>query len=1351
VVAENRRRQQPQRRGSDSDRSTRADALRRFAAEVSGREDLDGLFRDVIDESFTLFGVDEAGLWTYDASPTPLKLAAQRGLAREVLEIIATLPRDAPTAGMAAMRAQEVRVMRGDLNQTLPEVQEKYLRAGIQTICYVPIVFQHEPLGLLVLYHHRDYVWTADETELARAFADHMATAISNARLASSTRTLAARLRVISELAGRLSNIRDVAGIAEAMVLESRQLIDCDSIRVYRVDHDAGWCEPIAAQEPQGSAGQVDIERLRVRVGAGLTGWVAERGETVRLANAIDDSRCITLESDGTPASALLVPMTYEGTVHGVLVASKDGYDQFDADDETTLTIFAGYAAHAIVNATNMARLERQQLELEHQLDGQRRLLEVNERLLSNLDADGVLDLIADSLKALVPYDSLTVYRADREAGIRRAVFARDRFADLILAHEAPLGVGISGWVLDHSQAVLSNTAHVDPRSVQVPGTPFEPEAMIVCPLLVDGEAIGTLNIGRMGEAEAAFSPNEFELTQLFAGQASIALQNAEAHGAVQVRAEHDALTGLRNHGSFQRELGEAVDGSGRAFSILMLDMDNFKAFNDERGHPAGDALLVAIAGAMASATREGDRIYRYGGDEFAAILHGADRNAAHDVAERIRQAVADQSAATEGPPVTISVGVACFPDDGVTKDALVGVADRAMYMAKPGGRSTRVPEAQADPYLRALDETAIALLDRHGQDELLETILTRATALLGTPHGYLYLAEPDDSVLVVRHGTGNFSDYVGFRLPIDEGLGGQVYRTGTALVVDDYDSWIGRSEDFPSGTFRAVMGVPLTSAGRVVGVLGLSSGAAERRWGEREIAALTSFAQLASIALENARLVDEAQRGAMYDPTTGLPNRELLTDRIAKALSTSKPDGPSHIGVILLDLDRFKVINESVGHSTGDRLLVAVGQRLSACLRPSDTVARFGGDEFGILLEEVANTEEAHRIAERIGAELRAPFAMGDREWFISASLGISLGRPGRATPGEMLREAEIAMVKAKSDPTKRHALFEPSMSHQTIERVDLENDLRRGIERGELRLQYQPLVDLTSDRIVGFEALVRWQHPSRGLLAPLSFVPLAEETGLILPLGRWVLESACRQARAWQDARPDGESLFMSVNISARQFAQPELVDQVKEILIATDLDPAALEIEITESVLMDQSETGVRTLQELRDLGVRLVLDDFGTGYSSLSYLKHLPLDTIKIDRTFVAGIDGETDRSIVEAVIALAHGLRIGVVAEGIETEAQAAQLRTMGCDVGQGYLFARPLVAAEAGRFLGRRRSAIATRAVVGPAGLARPATTSATDRNGRRAVVSVAIPRVKTESSRPARTTPRRVPPNKVA
>ncbi len=1274
-----------------TDHATRSEALRRIAAEVSGSQDLERLFGEVIDAAFALFGVDRAGLWTYESGPRPLSLAAQRGLSPEMLEAIAELPRDASTAGMTAVRERQVAVLAGDLSGTLPALRTMYERDGIRTVCFVPIIFREQPLGLLVLYHGMAYPWSTDETDLARAFGDHIAIAMQNARLAESTRALADRLRAISDLAGRLNRIQDMASIAQAIVAEARRLIEYDTIRVYRVDEAVGMCEPIAFHGTFFGVTDPDPASLRVEIGQGLTGWVAANHRTLRLGDATADPRSIPMGPIEGPESMLFVPMMYEDVIHGVIVVSRHGRDRFNADDETTFSIFAGYAALALVNATNLARVKDQQAELQHQLTSQRRLLEVNERLLSTLEPASVLDLIADSLKSIVPYDSLTIYRVDREAGVRRAVIARDLFADLILAYESSLGVGITGWVVDHAEAVLSNQAHLDPRSIQVPGTPEEPEAIIVVPLMVRGETIGTLNIGRMGNEEAYFSPNEFELTKLFAGQASIALQNAETHGEIRSRAEQDSLTGLRNHGAFQRELGDAVEsgGGGRPFAVLMMDLDTFKPFNDARGHPAGDALLTAIARAMTTVVREGDRLYRYGGDEFAAILPNTDRMAAHDVADRLRHTVADVSGA-ELAGITISIGVACFPDDGRAKGALVAIADQAMYLAKPVAKGASRTSSHEDPYLRALDETALALLDQRDSAVLLGAILTRACALLGTPHGYIYLAEPDVSELVIRHGIGIFEHYVGRRVHIGEGLVGEVYLSATPVAVDDYDSFSGRVGFIPRGQLGAVVGVPLSSGGQVVGVIGLASGSTERTFREREIDALSRFAQLASIAIDNARLVDVAQRGALYDLTTGLPNRELLTDRIAHSLARGRTDDAELIAIVLLDLDRFKVINESVGHVVGDRLLMAVGQRLAGSLRPGDTVARFGGDEFGIILDPVADESEAVRIAEGLATELRVPFSQGGRDWFISASIGVAVGDAGRVTPDELLRQAEIAMVRAKDDPTRRLLLFEPTMSTAMLDRIDLENDLRAALVRGELRAHYQPIVDLRDRRVIGFEALVRWQHPTRGLIPPLSFIPMAEETGLIGPLGRWMLETACRQAVAWR-GRSTGAPLVMSVNLSARQFVQPDLVEEVAEVLAMTGMEAGELELEITESVLMDQSEGGIRTLRRLQELGVRLVLDDFGTGYSSLSYLKHLPLDTIKIDRSFVVGLDDKADRSIVEAVLALAHGLGIGVVAEGIETETQRRQLVELGCQHGQGYLFSRPVPATEATRLLKPRR------------------------------------------------------------
>jgi diguanylate cyclase (GGDEF)-like protein len=420
-----------------------------------------------------------------------------------------------------------------------------------------------------------------------------------------------------------------------------------------------------------------------------------------------------------------------------------------------------------------------------------------------------------------------------------------------------------------------------------------------------------------------------------------------------------------------------------------------------------------------------------------------------------------------------------------------------------------------------------------------------------------------------------------------------------------------------------------------------------------------------------------------LYDSVTGLPNRSLLLDRVRFALQSARVGDDAPIAVVLLDLDRFKVVNESLGHAAGDRLLAGVGARLQGCLRPGDTVARFGGDEFGILLDEIGGVEGASLVAERIEAELIAPFELDGRDVFVTGSMGIAIGRPGRDDPDELFRDAEVALYRAKGDTTVGHTFYEPSMSAESIERLDLENDLRRAVERDELRVFYQPVVDLATGRIAGVEALVRWQHPTRGLIPPMSFIPLAEETGLILPIGRWVLETAVQQTRVWQVAFPSETPLTISVNLSPSQFAQPDLGAHVMAILAQTGLPPSSLELEITESVVMDDSETGIAALRGLRALGCRLALDDFGTGYSSLSYLKSMPLDTLKIDRSFVAGLAGDTaNRPIVQAVIGLAHGLGIEVTAEGIETAEQLGWLRDLHCDSGQGFYFARPLPADE---------------------------------------------------------------------
>ena len=423
----------------------------------------------------------------------------------------------------------------------------------------------------------------------------------------------------------------------------------------------------------------------------------------------------------------------------------------------------------------------------------------------------------------------------------------------------------------------------------------------------------------------------------------------------------------------------------------------------------------------------------------------------------------------------------------------------------------------------------------------------------------------------------------------------------------------------------------------------------------------------------------DHFRHAAFHDSLTGLPNRAMFTELLKAEIESSKRRTEHLFSVLFLDLDRFKNINDSLGHTHGDLLLVAFAERLERTLRPVDTLARFGGDEFAILLSGIVDTTDAVRVAERIQEELLLPFILDKNSAFATASIGIALSSSGYDRPEDILRDADTAMYRAKENGKASYEMFDHGMHARAVSRLQLESDLRQALELKEFEVHYQPIMALESGRLAGFEALVRWNHPRRGLLGPAEFIPVAEETGLIVPLGQWVLEESCAKVRQWQQKSPYHRALSLSVNLSARQISQPDLIDQVKQALELTKLNPHSLKLEITESVVMENAEAATIMFKQLRALGVQLSIDDFGTGYSSLSYLHRFPLNYLKIDRSFVSRMTNANDNAeIVRTIATLARNLGMEVIAEGIETEEQHQQLKALGCEYGQGYLFSRPV-------------------------------------------------------------------------
>lgn len=571
--------------------------------------------------------------------------------------------------------------------------------------------------------------------------------------------------------------------------------------------------------------------------------------------------------------------------------------------------------------------------------------------------------------------------------------------------------------------------------------------------------------------------------------------------------------------------------------------------------------------------------------------------------------------------------------------------------------------------------------------EESFDRIARLAAGSLRSPVSIVSILDEDRHVVKSSIGLTGRSR-VWRKVPLALRYSRQVASTGRPVFIGNTeDPGLLHSESqgpASDGVAYAVAPV-MTSDGQVIGTVCVID-TSPHAWTHTEINCLMDVADVLVTEIELHRDLSVKRQtqehllySTLHDALTGLPNRSLFTERLRHAMRRSARHPDDLFAVLFLDLDRFKDVNDNLGHFAGDELLRAVARRLEACLRPEDTVARLSGDEFAILLESITETSDAGRVAERIEEALSFPINLVGAEVTTSASMGIVTSSMHHDQPEQLLRSADMAMYRAKAAGRARYEMFDRAMHTDALERLQLETDLRRGVEAGEFTLHYQPLVSLRTGRITGFEALVRWGHPERGLVHPADFIPVAEETGLIVPIGRWVLIEACTQIREWQRAHPRAEPLTIGVNLSVKQFSQPDLIEQIGHAIQTTGVSPSSLRLEITEAAIIDKGQHASSILAQIRELGAQVYLDDFGTGYSSLSYLHGLPIDAIKIDRTFVSSMDtDDKNLRLVRTILTLAEIVGVRAEAEGISTAEQLRELRALNCAQGQGYLFSAPI-------------------------------------------------------------------------
>jgi diguanylate cyclase (GGDEF)-like protein len=1157
---------------------------------------------------------------------------------------------------------------------------------GTHSALVVPIMHGDEVFGVLRISSRTPRDFTPTDVDLLELLARQASIAIENAAIVAREQAARAEAETLADLGRRISASLNLDKVLQLAAESTKSLVGADVVAislarsgrsqrvVALVGHRSPALEQLAPPPETGLAQQVTVQSHPVQVH-----W-----NDADVRHSSHSAAIEAMEAEGI-LTTLAVPIQRQDETVGVFWVHNRRQRDFTADEVGLLERLAAQAGVAIANAQAHEDVQRARAEAET-------LADIGRRISGSLNLEEVLHTTAESAHRLVAADVAVIALIDDHNRFAVSAVVGNR-TPLLSGLTVPADSGSGGQVLATGRPYQQ---HWPGSGV---GPTHNPEAVhalaaegiistIAVPISHGAEIVGAIWLH--SRRQRTWIESEVALLERLAAQAGAAVANARSHAEVEALLAATAILGLQ--GAPEEVLRTLVEEAGK---LLQAERVAYAVLQDGR-------LIIPAAFRDGQWTPDGNEARRYG--ILWSVWDSGKPYRIDDVrtdpkfnTERIaRYGIRSQLTVPLRGPDGQNLGLITLNN----KRGGSGFSQRderllaafcetgAAILARAQESASRL-EAEHDADRRAKEvEGLLGAADQLNSavdpEEVLRGVVAIAADLVGVQRAGIVTNEGDHALRRYTLTDGVWSAEE-TRLSLDDSIGGRVIRDGRPYRTDDLPG-------APVAFYPAsAKGVPITALsvpiiGRdahILGALNLFERRDGRDFSKDDERLAEGIAHYAAAALERASLIQELRQReerlrdlTVTDPLTGLGNRTLFLDRLRKALTGARRHS-SGVAVLFLDLDGFKIVNDSLGHPRGDALLRRIGQRLLSRQRKKDTVARFGGDEFAVLLEDLTDVSEACDAAQRLIDELRKPLRTGHRtRLFASASVGIAYrcSPIGRCPPEDLIQEADIALYRAKEAGKGRAIVFDPSMKAGAVERHELQADLRHAINRGELYLNYQPIVSLESTRIVGVEALLRWAHPRLGALEPANFIPVAEESGLILPIGRWVLETACLAAQSWREGAPE----VMSVNLSVRQLDQPDLPLFVASVLRRTGFAPNRLQLEITESALIPNAESAIATLGALKDLGVRLALDDFGTGFSSLSYLQRLPVDVVKIDHSFVARLGGDTaTAAIVEAVTTLSHALGMRVTAEGIETADQLAMLRSIGCDDGQGYYFSQP--------------------------------------------------------------------------